>query len=531
MASMKWAWWRRRRPLWQRGVIAGLRTFLWKRRKWFTPQHILSNVASVLGILILLLICNFIYRDLTSDAYIIDPISVPEQYDKSGLNAQVMSRRIGQALRSIEENAETGLGRDRLAISSDVPQLPAVEVPGTKLDLRTLVDLVRQLFGWEQRRITGEVVLRIQKESDASNNRETETNLRIVHGGDSKQLKQILTPFSEPQQLEQSAAEQILRSINPLILAVYDYDRGEREKASEIAIEIIGDAARDKLHIAAAQDLWGLVLDDQGKHQEAIARYRKAIELDPGFSNAYLNWGLALQGEGDFDGAIVKYQKAIELDAKNSESYNNWGAILEAFGKDQEAVAKYQKAIESDPKNVDPYMSWGSIFVKERKYEDALSKYLKAIEVNPARAGPYVGWGHLLAAQGNYAEAIPKYQKALELSPNDSSAYTAWGDALADQGKYPEAVAKYQKALELAPNKSLAFTSLGHAFALQGKFVEAVRQYQKAIAADPHEARPYVEWGFELGRQREYVEALAARSGNPRLETSSPGRCSAEFLR
>ena len=49
--------------------------------------------------------------------------------------------------------------------------------------------------------------------------------------------------------------------------------------------------------------------------------------------------------------AIAAYRKAIELDPKNGLPYNNLGNALRAEGKLDEAIAAHRRAIEFDPKD------------------------------------------------------------------------------------------------------------------------------------------------------------------------------------
>ena len=51
----------------------------------------------------------------------------------------------------------------------------------------------------------------------------------------------------------------------------------------------------------------------KGQLDEAIAEYRKAVELDPDIADSHNNLGLALYGKGQLDEAIAEYRKAIEL--------------------------------------------------------------------------------------------------------------------------------------------------------------------------------------------------------------------------
>ncbi|HON37088.1 MAG TPA: tetratricopeptide repeat protein, partial [Methanothrix sp.] len=58
----------------------------------------------------------------------------------------------------------------------------------------------------------------------------------------------------------------------------------------------------------------GIDLDSQGKYDEAIQAYDKAIEIDPQYTEAWSNKGVTLAEQGKYDEAIQAYDKAIEID-------------------------------------------------------------------------------------------------------------------------------------------------------------------------------------------------------------------------
>jgi tetratricopeptide (TPR) repeat protein len=61
---------------------------------------------------------------------------------------------------------------------------------------------------------------------------------------------------------------------------------------------------------------------------EAIAEYRKAIELDPRLAVTHYNLGLALRDQHKTDEAIAAYRKAIELDPRLALLHSNLGSEL-----------------------------------------------------------------------------------------------------------------------------------------------------------------------------------------------------------
>ncbi len=118
---------------------------------------------------------------------------------------------------------------------------------------------------------------------------------------------------------------------------------------------------------------WGEALCAQGKYGEAITKLKKATDINSEFPLAYQNWalalnkmgehceaqsksaiaaGVALYGEGKYEEAIAKYQKAIDLDPKYANVYNNIGDALYRQGKYEKAISNYKRATDLDPRSV-----------------------------------------------------------------------------------------------------------------------------------------------------------------------------------
>jgi serine/threonine-protein kinase len=94
----------------------------------------------------------------------------------------------------------------------------------------------------------------------------------------------------------------------------------------------------------------GNALHATGQVDEAIACYRKAIELAPKSAMAHNNLGSALGRKGQRDEAIACFRKEIELDPKLAKARYNLGRAVFSNGQVDEAIASYRKAIELDPK-------------------------------------------------------------------------------------------------------------------------------------------------------------------------------------
>jgi tetratricopeptide (TPR) repeat protein len=218
---------------------------------------------------------------------------------------------------------------------------------------------------------------------------------------------------------------------------------------------------------------------------QAIASWRKAIELDPKNVKAQINLGNALANKGKLDEAIACWRKAIELDPKNATAYSNLGAALKDKGQVDEAIACCQKAIELEPKDAEAHSNLGAALKAKGRLDEAIACYKKAIELDPKYAMAHNNLGNALKDKGELDEAIACYKKAIELDPNLAYAHINLGDALSGKGQVDEAIACYKKAIELDPKWAVVQNNLGFLLLGKGQVDEAIACFKKAIELDP----------------------------------------------
>jgi tetratricopeptide (TPR) repeat protein len=473
------------------------------------------NLKRAIPALFLILLGVCVYSGASLNSIVIEPFSVPKRYEDAGLTPEVMSRLIADALVDLEEQAHSGMRKDRLALSSDPSPFPDIEVPGTKFGLRTLVEATLQIFRRDPTHVRGAILLPITSAATTSGAEtaasEVEINLRIVRGRDSDLSLKTRGPAADPHGIGQKTAEAILRQINPYLLGAYRAQTKDWDGALSIAKEIISDPRKDKRELAKAYLLWGGGLGNQGKYAEAIPFFEKATTLDPKFALAYYNWGVSLAEQGNYTEAIRLYEKATILDPKDAAAYYNWGVSLMKQGKNTEAITFYEKATALDPKLAIAYSNWGAALAKKGKNAEAIPLYEKAATLDPKLPIAYNNLGIVRADQSKYAEAIALYEKAATLDPNDAAAYYNWGNALAKQGKNAEAIPFYEKAATLDPKDADVYSNWGLALAKQGKNAEAIALYEKATALNPNLPLAYYNWCNALDALGKHAEAEEKR--------------------
>jgi tetratricopeptide (TPR) repeat protein len=367
-------------------------------------RRILTDVL-IIGLFIFfgLLTCV----EFKKDSVVIEAFEVPEELQKQGYTGRALANKLLDQINFIKETTRTAR-ESREFLPADAMASIEVEIAGTGVSLKSVLQYVKEFFGHSPTRIVGEVTLQGDRD-------QLYLTIRVI-GKPSKTISGTLANLNETL-LE--AAEHIYKRTDPYTLASYLYSKYQQERSLEILKSI-----QYCLHHDPPEDdhwaynLWGLVLRHQKDYDGAIAKYKKAIELDPQFALAYNNWGLVLYDQKDYDGAIAKYKKAIELDPQFALAYNNWGLVLRHQKDYDGAIAKYKKAIELDPQFAFAYNNWGNVLYDQKDYDGAIAKYKKAIEIDPQLAPVYYNLGLAYRDYGQQDEAIKACKQVLELKPD-----------------------------------------------------------------------------------------------------------------
>jgi tetratricopeptide (TPR) repeat protein len=225
----------------------------------------------------------------------------------------------------------------------------------------------------------------------------------------------------------------------------------------------------------------GNVLAGHRRVEEAIAHYRKALEINPDDVKVHNNLGAALAHGGQIEEAIAHYRRALEINPDDVEAHSNLGVALAGRGRVDEAIAHYRKALEINVDDADAHNNLGLALAGRGEVDEAMTHYRKALEIKPGLVEAHNNLGNALAGRGLVEEAIDHYRKALKIKPDDVDTHNNLALALAGRGLVDEAVAHYRKALEIRPAFAEAHINLGDALAGSGRPGEALEHYQKAL--------------------------------------------------
>jgi hypothetical protein len=289
---------------------------------------------------------------------VIEPFSVPARFVTRGFTPEAFARRVADILGQIA-TTETRLSGEFLVAALPESSPVNVEIPGTKVGLRTVIEITRTVFGNAPIRVSGEVLERLDEES--TNAADTvEVTVHVSRGTERIRAVAFNTRLAEGDELAQRTAQAVLSKLNPLELGTYLQQHKNPRDAMAVAQSVLDDPSSNTVHKESAFLLLGAALMGLQRYDEEITQYRHALELKPGDLLALSDWGAALMEKGDLPAAIKKYTEAIATkDPSSYAALNAYGVALQRQKKYPEAEVKYREALEANSRRSFPYTNWG----------------------------------------------------------------------------------------------------------------------------------------------------------------------------
>jgi TolB-like protein/tetratricopeptide (TPR) repeat protein len=275
-------------------------------------------------------------------------------------------------------------------------------------------------------------------------------------------------------------------------------------------------------------------------HEQAVAYYRRAIERDSSYADAYaglafvyltgyaqyvpgfadreaetyanLKWAaersVALDDNSalahralatlliwqrDWPGAERELLRTIELNPGDEQAHNWYGAILGLRGQIDDAVRESRLAYELDPFNLVGSGNYVDQLVLARRYDLAIEQTRRTLEIDPAYPFARRILGILYALTGRYSDAEHELQRVADDTPHilDFRADLAYVIALAGRRDEARRVLREVEALPDGPRKQAAAFSIGRAHVALGEPDSAFAWFDRADWRWPHRGNRY----------------------------------------
>jgi tetratricopeptide (TPR) repeat protein/transglutaminase-like putative cysteine protease len=118
---------------------------------------------------------------------------------------------------------------------------------------------------------------------------------------------------------------------------------------------------------SSVKDGWydlGLAYAGANRHVEAIAAFRKQIELDPNHKHANGDLAMELQQTGKTDEAIAAYRKQLETAPYEKGTHKNLGLLLAQLGREADARTELEAAAAIPPDDPETKMALAQVYAR-----------------------------------------------------------------------------------------------------------------------------------------------------------------------
>lgn len=129
------------------------------------------------------------------------------------------------------------------------------------------------------------------------------------------------------------------------------------------------------------------VLETQGRWGDAIAEYRKSIQLNPAATDLHFRLGRALLLGSHEDKALTEaaaeFEAELQLSPEDAASEFQLGQIAAVKGDVEEAKRRLARALTLSPDFVAAMIASGKIASREKKTANAIAILRRAVEIQP----------------------------------------------------------------------------------------------------------------------------------------------------
>ncbi|HJR52407.1 MAG TPA: adenylate/guanylate cyclase domain-containing protein [Gemmatimonadota bacterium] len=154
---------------------------------------------------------------------------------------------------------------------------------------------------------------------------------------------------------------------------------------------------------------------------EARAAAERALALSPDLGEAEISLGFLANSEWQWEEAERRYRRGLDLRPGYATGHHRLGNYLALVGRHDEALATLRRALSLDPLSLPMQMALGTALWLTNRPEEALEVFRRAIELDPGFAPTYQGLSLVWASMGRFEEALEALLESSRLTPDFAS--------------------------------------------------------------------------------------------------------------
>ncbi len=228
-----------------------------------------------------------------------------------------------------------------------------------------------------------------------------------------------------------------------------------------------------------ASNLYSPPLERMAKAKIAATR---ALELDDSLAEAHTSIAL-VQGFFDWNWARseASFRRAIELNPRSSAAYLWYGRLLATMGRFDESIDTLRRSQKLDPLSAAVNAEVGRALYYARRFDEGIEQLRETLELDPNFWPAHLFLGWIYEQQGYFTEAIAILGHSSELDDNPRTR-ASLGVAYAFAGKETEAEKILISLREESEKRYVSDYYIAAIYVALGDNTRALRYFEKAYA-------------------------------------------------
>lgn len=234
---------------------------------------------------------------------------------------------------------------------------------------------------------------------------------------------------------------------------------------------------------AVARKELGLTFLALERPEEAIAAFRKALEIEPRIPTAWKALAELLRQKGDLGEAQGANQEFVKLTLPDSDLARSANHLF--AGELREAEGACRKALDRNPKDAAALQMAGEICTRMGNIEGAEHFLKQCLDEAPDIPSVRQSYASILARLEKHDAALAQLDILLQSDPDNPAYLALKATTLTRTGNYDDALPIYEEILSRLPDLASVLLDYAHALRALGRQEDAVETYRKCIVQEP----------------------------------------------
>jgi tetratricopeptide (TPR) repeat protein len=245
-------------------------------------------------------------------------------------------------------------------------------------------------------------------------------------------------------------------------------DLNARRLLARIYTHLIGDSQTNQI--------------DPDMVKKAIEQYQKITEAAPKDIDSWIMLGRLQKAIMNSTEAMAAYKKALELDATNEDAMTGLATVYADLGDNKAAAEMLRKVAEKDP-NPRSLTSLASVYEQLKDYSLAAEMLRRALDQQPGNSELKAALAEDLLLSNQLDDALKLYQDAVADDPKDIKAELRISQIYRQKQDFAKAREAADKAKEIDPNDLEVQYNDVNLLEAEGKIPDAIKTLKGILDA------------------------------------------------